>query len=187
MLTIFSFLIALIGGVNWLMIGLLQYDFIAGIFGYQASIFSRIIYIIFGLSSIILLFKMFKGKGTIAVFSRKNKKDLKKNIDKINSDERMQVAGANVEASQEHFQERKPRSNEEYSRYSQPDYSQMPNEGYSHNQWQGYYEGSNYPSGQSRNQYENHPPRDDYNPRADANFQGGSSEDGLFDEHLGRR
>ena len=78
MLTIFSFLISLIGGVNWLMIGLLQYDFIAGIFGYQASIFSRIIYIVFGLGSVVLLFKMFKGKGTIAVFSRKNKKDLKK-------------------------------------------------------------------------------------------------------------
>ena len=83
MLTIISFLLTLIGSVNWLLIGLLQYDFIAGIFGYQASVFSRIIYIIIGASSIILVYKLIKGKGTLAVFSRRNKKDLTKNIEKM--------------------------------------------------------------------------------------------------------
>lgn len=97
MLTIISFFITLIGGINWLMIGLLQYDFIAGIFGYQASVFSRLIYIVFGLSGIILLFKLFKGRGTIAVFSRRNKKDLKENIDKISE----KPAHANVESARD--------------------------------------------------------------------------------------
>lgn len=83
MLTIIAFLIMLIGSVNWLFIGLLQYDFIAGIFGYQASVFSRIIYIIFGIASVFIVFKLFKGKGTLAVFSRRNKKDLAKNIAKM--------------------------------------------------------------------------------------------------------
>ena len=85
MLTIFSFILTILGSINWLLIGLLQYDFVAGIFGYQASIFSRLIYIIVGASSVVLVYKLFKGKGSINVFSRRNKKDLAKNIQKINN------------------------------------------------------------------------------------------------------
>ncbi len=83
MLTILAFLITLIGSVNWLMIGLLQYDFIAGIFGYQASILSRIVYIIIGAASFVLVFKLFKGKGTINVLSKRNKEDVAEKIRKI--------------------------------------------------------------------------------------------------------
>lgn len=82
MFTIISFLLSTIGCINWLMIGLFQYDFIAGIFGFQASILSRVFYILFGLASLVLVFKLIKGKGTIAVFSRRNKKNLKKNMEK---------------------------------------------------------------------------------------------------------
>ena len=77
MFTIISFLLSTIGCINWLMIGLFQYDFIAGIFGFQASILSRVFYILFG-----LVFKLIKGKDTIAVFSRRNKKNLEKNMEK---------------------------------------------------------------------------------------------------------
>ena len=77
MFTIFAFLLSIIGLINWLTIGLFQYDFIAGIFGFQASILSRLFYILFGLSSLILIFKLIKGKGTIAVFLNKNKKNVK--------------------------------------------------------------------------------------------------------------
>ena len=111
MLTIISFLLTLIGSVNWLLIGLLQYDFVAGIFGYQASVFSRIIYIIIGASSIILVYKLIKGKGTLAVFSRRNKKDLAKNIEKMQTQSSTQSSesdrgsyvrsNADVEASRE--------------------------------------------------------------------------------------
>ena len=85
MFTIISFILTLLGSINWLLIGLLQYEFIAGIFGYQASIFSRIIYIIIGASSVFLVYKLIKGKGTIAVFSRRNKKDVIKKLEKINN------------------------------------------------------------------------------------------------------
>lgn len=83
MFTIISFILTLLGSINWLMIGLLQYDFVAGIFGYQASILSRIIYIIIGASSVFLVYKMIKCKGTIPIFTRRNKKDVAKNIDKM--------------------------------------------------------------------------------------------------------
>ena len=79
MLTIIAFLLTLAGSVNWLLIGLLQYDFIAGIFGFQASIFSRIFYIIIGSSSAFLVYKLFKGKGSIPVFTRNNKRDSQNN------------------------------------------------------------------------------------------------------------
>ena len=106
MLTIISFLLTLIGSVNWLLIGLLQYDFIAGIFGYQASVFSRIIYIIIGASSVILVYKLIKGKGNLAVLSRRNKKDLAQNIEKMQTQSSTHRgsyvrSNADVEASRE--------------------------------------------------------------------------------------
>ncbi len=96
MLTIFAFILTILGSINWLLIGLLQYDFVAGVFGYQGSIFSRIIYIIIGSACVFLIFKLVKGKGTLAVFSRRNKKDLAKNIAKIG-----QSKAQNIEVSHE--------------------------------------------------------------------------------------
>ena len=108
MLTILSFVLTLLGSVNWLLIGLLQYDFVAGIFGFQSSILSRIVYIIVGLSSLFFFFFLIKGKGTIAVFSYRNKKDLEKNINKLmHKEEKPQN---NVEASQEQL----PSDDDEY-------------------------------------------------------------------------
>lgn len=120
MLTIIAFIITLVGATNWLTIGLLQYDFIAGVFGYQASVFSRIIYIIFGLACAFLVFKLFKGKGTLAVFSRRNKRDLSKNLQKMghNKEEKAQIearyAQSNVEGA------------ENFVRHSYEDYSPNP-------------------------------------------------------------
>lgn len=99
MLTIIAFLLTLAGSVNWLLIGLLQYDFVAGIFGYQASVFSRIIYIVIGASSVFLVFKLFKNKGTLPVFSRRNKKDLAENIQKMKTPK--QPAYNNIEADRD--------------------------------------------------------------------------------------
>lgn len=114
MLTIIAFILTILGTINWFLIGLLQYDFVAGIFGFQASILSRLIYIIVGISGIFLVFKLFKGKGTIAVFSRRNKKDLQKNLEKIGQPKEQ----TNVEASKENYKEdsfNDMKKNEEYS------------------------------------------------------------------------
>lgn len=109
MITIIAFLLTLIGSVNWLMIGLLQYDFVAGIFGYQASILSRIIYIIVGASSLVLVFKLFKGKGTLNILSKRNKKDLANKINKNKDDkvfEKESYAHAyNVESGEDNFKD----------------------------------------------------------------------------------
>ncbi|GIP58703.1 DUF378 domain-containing protein [Paenibacillus sp. FSL W8-0186] len=42
----------IIGGINWLLVGLFQYDLVASIFGGQGSGAARIIYAIVGISAL---------------------------------------------------------------------------------------------------------------------------------------
>lgn len=84
MITFFSFLIVLFGSINWLSIGMLQYDIIAGFFGTQASIFSRIIYIVFGFAALWLIISAFRQKGKINIVKdRLNSKKLEKQEDEL--------------------------------------------------------------------------------------------------------
>ena len=55
-----SLTIVIIGALNWLLIGLFQYDLVAALFGGSSSFVSRIIYSLVGLAglySISLLFR----------------------------------------------------------------------------------------------------------------------------------
>lgn len=67
MMTLFAFLITLFGCFNWLSIGMLQYDIVAGFFGTQAHIFSRIIYIIIGFSAFYLIGSVIKQRGKVNI------------------------------------------------------------------------------------------------------------------------
>lgn len=97
MFTFIAFILTMLGCINWLMVGLLQYDFIAGLFGFQASIFSRLCYIVIGVGAMYLLLRIIINKGTFKVFERKKK----------NKENQVQTQGsptpatANIEASQE--------------------------------------------------------------------------------------
>lgn len=62
---IVAFILTILGGLNWLGIGMLQYDFVAGIFGTQANIFSRLIYAVIGIASVYILFLAIVKKGKI--------------------------------------------------------------------------------------------------------------------------
>ena len=75
MITFIAFLLTMAGCVNWLMIGLLQYDFVAGMFGYQASIFSRLCYILVGIGAGYLLIRIIVNKGSVKIFERKKHKN----------------------------------------------------------------------------------------------------------------
>lgn len=74
MYRILWFLLMCAGGINWLMIGALQYDFVAGIFGTQANVFSRIIYVIIGFATIYILFVTIFSRGRLKLFAYKKKK-----------------------------------------------------------------------------------------------------------------
>ena len=73
MLSFISFVLVCIGSLNWFSIGVLQYDFVAGIFGSQSNIFSRIIYALVGIASIVVIATMIKNKGRFRIsFNKAN-------------------------------------------------------------------------------------------------------------------
>ncbi len=47
---IVTLLLIIIGGLNWLLVGLFQFDLVAAIFGDQSTL-SRIVYVLVGLSA----------------------------------------------------------------------------------------------------------------------------------------
>ena len=73
MFRIFAFILTCFGGLNWLMIGALQYDFVAGLFGTQANVFSRIIYFIIGICSVYILAVTLFSKGRLKVIGYNKK------------------------------------------------------------------------------------------------------------------
>jgi len=79
------FLIVEVGAINWLCIGLFQFDFIAGLFGSQAHFVSRFLYVIVGLAAVYLLLytSVKKGKIDFGINMQKNdKKDKNKEVAK---------------------------------------------------------------------------------------------------------
>lgn len=52
MLDILALILAIIGCVNWGLVGIFQFDLVAWIFGGQGAILSRIIYTIVGLAGL---------------------------------------------------------------------------------------------------------------------------------------
>lgn len=75
MLNLIAFILTIAGCINWLLIGLLQYDFVAGLFGYQASIFSRLIYITIGIAAIFVVLKLITNKGSFKLYQKSKKKE----------------------------------------------------------------------------------------------------------------
>ncbi len=81
MMRLIAFILTCLGGLNWLMIGALQYDFIAGIFGTQANVFSRIIYVIIGVASMYILIVTVFSKGRLKLFGYKKKKTKREEVE----------------------------------------------------------------------------------------------------------
>lgn len=75
MITFIAFLLTILGCINWLLIGLLQYDFIAGLFGFQASIFSRLVYILFGIGAFYIVIRTIANKGSFKIYEKRKKKE----------------------------------------------------------------------------------------------------------------
>lgn len=78
MITLISFFIVLLGAFNWLSIGLMQYDFVAGIFGTQSSFLSRTVYILVGFAAVWLIVTTILQKGKIKINDNGFKKSTKK-------------------------------------------------------------------------------------------------------------
>ena len=47
-----ALILVIVGGINWLLVGLFQFDLVATLFGGQTAIISKIVYILVGLSAL---------------------------------------------------------------------------------------------------------------------------------------
>lgn len=51
-LNLVALVLIIVGGLNWLLVGLFKWDLVGGIFGGMDSIIARIVYILVGLAAI---------------------------------------------------------------------------------------------------------------------------------------
>lgn len=58
-----SLILTIIGGINWLLLGLFQFDLVAYICGGQTATISRIIYAIVGVASLWCISLLFRERG----------------------------------------------------------------------------------------------------------------------------
>lgn len=54
-LDVIALVLLIVGGLNWLLVGIFQFDLVATLFGGQAAIISRIVYVLVGISAIYCL------------------------------------------------------------------------------------------------------------------------------------
>ena len=54
-----ALVLAIIGGLNWGLVGLFQYDLVAALFGGMSSLLSRIIYTLVGISGLYCITLLF--------------------------------------------------------------------------------------------------------------------------------
>lgn len=91
MLAFISFLLVCIGSFNWFCIGILQYDFVAGLFGSQSNVFSRIVYVIVGVASIIVIANLIKNKGKFVISFKKANKEYKEFMEEKKEENKSKV------------------------------------------------------------------------------------------------
>ena len=60
-----SLILTILGGVNWLLVGLFQFDLVAYICGGQASTISRIVYAVIGIAGLWCISLLFTEKKAI--------------------------------------------------------------------------------------------------------------------------
>jgi len=66
MITLFSVILAIIGALNWFLVGVAQLDLVALIFGGAGAVVARIIYILVGIAGIWLAISLIRGRGEVA-------------------------------------------------------------------------------------------------------------------------
>ena len=75
MLDKISLVLTIIGGINWGLVGLFQFDLVAWIFGGQSAIISRIIYTVIALASIWCISLLFQDNAAAKSGSDRRRND----------------------------------------------------------------------------------------------------------------
>lgn len=63
-LNIVTLVLVIIGGINWGLVGLAQFDLVAAIFGGQDATLSRVVYVLVGLSALWQIIPLLKAGHT---------------------------------------------------------------------------------------------------------------------------
>jgi uncharacterized membrane protein YuzA (DUF378 family) len=71
-LNIVTLLLIIVGGLNWLVVGLFEFDLVAAMFGGQDAALSRIVYILVGLSALWQLVPFARSLGDGEVRAERN-------------------------------------------------------------------------------------------------------------------
>lgn len=61
-LNIITLVLVIVGGVNWGLVGLFQFDLVAAIFGGQDAMLARLVYILVGLSALWQIYPLITGR-----------------------------------------------------------------------------------------------------------------------------
>ena len=134
MLALISFILVIIGCVNWFSIGILQFDFVAGIFGSQSNIFSRLIYTLVGIAAIIMLFNFVTNKGKFIVSFKKADKEFEEMKAEKEAEKRRKALATE---SSEEFSLSKALKKESEKSHTTNKYSTESGEDYSKDKYQG--------------------------------------------------
>lgn len=66
-----ALLLLIVGGINWGSLGLFRFDIVAWIFGGQAALISRIIYVVVGISALWCISLLFRERETVVEASHR--------------------------------------------------------------------------------------------------------------------
>jgi len=66
MLDRISLVVTIIGGINWLLVGLFRFDLVAYLFGGQAAMISRVIYTVVGIAGLWCISLLFRERVSAA-------------------------------------------------------------------------------------------------------------------------
>jgi uncharacterized membrane protein YuzA (DUF378 family) len=61
-----ALVLVIVGALNWLLVGLFQYDLVAGIFGGQDALLSRVIYTLVGVAGVWCISLLFRDRDKVA-------------------------------------------------------------------------------------------------------------------------
>lgn len=64
-MTRLSLILVIVGALNWLLVGLFRFDFVASIFGGQTALVSRVVYTLVGLAGIYCISLLFREREEI--------------------------------------------------------------------------------------------------------------------------
>lgn len=76
-----ALLLVIVGALNWLLVGLFQFDLVAAIFGGQQSLLSRIVYSLVGISGLWSIKMLFSNPQSSRLMSQPAMKRMESNDD----------------------------------------------------------------------------------------------------------